>query len=190
MFSKTSFHSALQTNKLNIPPPKSLICDSEPLPYVFVADDAFPLCANIMKPYKFREQLTTRRIFNYRLSRSRRVVENAFGILVSRFQVFKAPICLSPEKVEKIVLATCALHNFLGRNSRGYISSRALDVEDVNTSEIIQGAWHSAPSEGIAQWRPSSNRNPCTYAKEVRENYCAYFNGPGKVSWQDNAILK
>ena len=54
-----------------------------------------------------------KRIFNYRLSCTRRIVENAFGILVNRFTVFMTPIGLAPEKVETIVLACCSLHNFL-----------------------------------------------------------------------------
>ena len=52
------------------------------------------------------------RVFNYRLSRARRTVENAFGILANRFRVFITPIALSPEKVETITLAGCVLHNY------------------------------------------------------------------------------
>ena len=37
-------------------------------PFVIVADDAFPLGANIMKPYPLRNQPEAMRIFNYRLS--------------------------------------------------------------------------------------------------------------------------
>ncbi|CAH1972161.1 unnamed protein product [Acanthoscelides obtectus] len=52
-------------------------------------------------------------VYNYRLSRARQIVENAFGILVSRFRIFQKPIATNIETVDKIVLAACALHNWL-----------------------------------------------------------------------------
>jgi hypothetical protein len=72
-----------------------------------------------------------KRIFNYRLSRARRIVENAFGILSNRFQVFKSPIALCPDKVEVIVFASICLHNML-RSLQGsyYIPSGSVDYED------------------------------------------------------------
>lgn len=50
-----------------------------------------------MKPFPTR---ATRRekVFNYRLSRARRIVENALGILASRFRIFESFIALKPEK--------------------------------------------------------------------------------------------
>ena len=54
-----------------------------------------------------------KRVYNYRLSRARRVVGNAFGILANRFRIFLTPIALPPATVEQIVLAACGLHNML-----------------------------------------------------------------------------
>jgi len=69
-----------------------------------------------MKPYGQTGLTAEQLIFNYRLSRPRRVVENSFGILVSRFGVLQRPITLSPQKAQIIVLTFCCLHNYLLRN--------------------------------------------------------------------------
>ncbi|XP_026819516.1 uncharacterized protein LOC113558221 [Rhopalosiphum maidis] len=74
---------------------------------------AFPLTKYMMKPYSRRKLSKEHYIFNYRLSRARRIVENAFGILAHRFQIYLKPIQLQPSKIEEIVKATCALHDWL-----------------------------------------------------------------------------
>jgi hypothetical protein len=60
-----------------------------PIPYVLVADDAFPLTSYLMKPYAGKlTKGSAKSVFNYRLSRARRIVENAFGLLSSVFRIF------------------------------------------------------------------------------------------------------
>ena len=59
---------------------------------MIVGDDAFPLKTYLMKPYPTRNIELNQRIFNYRLSRVRRIVETVFGILTSRFGFFQKPI--------------------------------------------------------------------------------------------------
>jgi len=82
VFRNSSLFKKLDQNLLNLLPDARLPFQEKPLPFVFVADDAFPLTVNIMKPYRsVYNKGTNQRIFNYRLSRSRRVVENVFGIM-------------------------------------------------------------------------------------------------------------
>ena len=110
----TKFYEKLQIDDLKLPKPCSVTENFKDVPYVFVADDAFPLTINIMKPFR-QAQLDSacKEIYNYRVSRARHVVENGFGILASRFCVFHTQINLEPENIVKVVKATCALHNFL-----------------------------------------------------------------------------
>jgi hypothetical protein len=68
VFRNTTFGRALLGDNLNIP--KSRRLGNGRMPHFFVADDAFPLHKNIMKPYQPQRQgggLTREeRIFNYR----------------------------------------------------------------------------------------------------------------------------
>ena len=67
-----------------------------------------------MKPYSRMGLGHDERIFNYRLSRARRVVENAFGILANKFQcLLNATVYKKTESVKSLVLACVMLHNLL-----------------------------------------------------------------------------
>ena len=65
---------------------------SEKVPYYLVGDEAFPLQSRLLRPYPGQGILDEQVIFNYRLSRARRVTENAFGILSARWRIFMRPI--------------------------------------------------------------------------------------------------
>ena len=66
-----------------------------------------------MKPYGRRMLTREERIGNYRISRGRRVVENGFSILVSRFRVMLTTIELPPATVREVVVTCVVLHNIL-----------------------------------------------------------------------------
>ena len=102
-----------EDNQLRIPKPKPLPGRSEPVPHVWTGDDAFALTTYLMKPYPRTQLSNKERIFNYRLSRMRRISENSFGILASRWRVLRSPILLEPRFVIIIVLAILVLHNLL-----------------------------------------------------------------------------
>ncbi|CAH1967198.1 unnamed protein product [Acanthoscelides obtectus] len=104
----------LQQGQLILPQPTALLGRNTQIPYVIVADDAFALDTNLMKPYPGQHDKSSKeRIFNYRLSRARCIVENVFGILSAVFCVLGKPILLAPEKTQLITLTCCYLHNFL-----------------------------------------------------------------------------
>ena len=100
VFANTKFCKQLKEKALHIPEPTSL-----PGCHNIVGDDAFPLMDNLMKPYAQRNLSKAQDIYNYRVSRARRVVENTFGIMASRFRILLSTINLCPSKASTIVLA-------------------------------------------------------------------------------------
>lgn len=69
-----------------------------------------------MRPYscKTRGNLTEEmRIFNYRLSRARQTIENAFGILTARWQILQKPLHMFVQNSEMLIKALVCLHNFI-----------------------------------------------------------------------------
>ncbi|GIY10266.1 nuclease harbi1-like protein [Caerostris darwini] len=104
---------AIECNQLNIPNSAALPSTKTVMPFVFVGDEAFPLKNYLMRSFPGNALSKERRIFNYRLSRARRCVENAFGIVAARFRIFRKPITASVETCKAIVAATVCLHNFL-----------------------------------------------------------------------------
>ena len=185
VLSYTKFGRALSDNSLGIPEPAQLPNSQRLLPFVFLGDDAFALTDNLMKPYPQAGLNLERRIFNYRLSRARRVIENTFGILVSRFGVLQNPIVLFPEKAQKVVLACCYLHNFLRkREPRAYITRNYVDNEDLQAGIVTGGTWRDVVVNEATPLEPSTTKNASTSAKMVRDTYCHFFNNEGQVSWQ------
>lgn len=87
----------------------------------------------LLRPYPGKELDDKRRIFNYRLSRARRIVENAFGILCARWRIYFTMIGCNPENVDNIIKATIALHNFcLNHNPETYFQAETCSrLDDV-----------------------------------------------------------
>ena len=60
------------------------------------------------------------------------------------------------------------------------------DLEDPYTGNIIPGNWRSdlAGSESWIDFSPCCSNNFSNEAKSIREEYKAYFNNEGALSWQ------
>ncbi|XP_046864372.1 protein ALP1-like [Xenia sp. Carnegie-2017] len=131
VFRDSALKRALSSNILNLPSPQNVQGIATKIHCHIVGDDAFPMSTNLMKPYPHRNLEKGKRIFNYRLSRARRVVENAFGIFAHRWRVFLTTIKLTPDKITDIILAACCLHNYMiNKNKATY--TVAVDQENAD----------------------------------------------------------
>ena len=88
VWNKTPLCKALEEDptRIHFPPDKPLPGDSmdNPFPHYFVGDDAFAATEHLIKPLGRRALLREERLFNQRVSRARRVTENAFGLMAQR----------------------------------------------------------------------------------------------------------
>ncbi|XP_037939192.1 protein ANTAGONIST OF LIKE HETEROCHROMATIN PROTEIN 1-like [Teleopsis dalmanni] len=96
---------------------KKNICNLD-VPVYIIADSAFRLTQTLMKPYPFNVDMPlVKKNYNYKLSKCRRVVENAFGHLKARFRRIGKGLDNRINNANIIVSACCVLHNFLNENN-------------------------------------------------------------------------
>lgn len=186
-FANSAFGKALESNGLNVPAAEHVQGCAEKLPYVTVVDEGLPLKPYQMRPYPGKNLTEDRAIFNYRLSRARRIIENIFGILAARWRIFRRPIRADVATVEKIVLACVCLHNYLRlTENASYAPKGFVDSED-NKGEIKSGDWRkiTANDEGCFRSFQAHGGRFSYQANVVRENFKQYFLSPeGQVAWQ------
>lgn len=174
-------------NEINLPDP-SAISIRHTVPYVIVADEAFQLTQFAMRPYPSKNLSKQQKIFNYRLSRARHVVENTFGILASRWRIYEKSINTSLETADDIIKATVCLHNFLMDTPQycgeGYTDRISAD------GLVLEGEWRRNVNN-VNNLQNITNRctnNHTRHAGEIRNTFANYFANEGQVPWQENMI--
>ncbi|XP_067944974.1 uncharacterized protein [Watersipora subatra] len=195
IWESSEFRRGLDNDQVNLPESEPLVGYEEAgdFPYMFVADEAFPLKPYIMRPFPGRAlDSVPKRIFNYRLSRARRIIENTFGVLSRRWQILFKMIQADQEKATNLVRAMCVLHNFLRTvNDTSYTPPGYLDIPNPDGS-ITPGFWRSQTQPPSDQPnRTQLRRGGTAEAAGIRDRLVQYFSSPqGSVPWQDAHINK
>ena len=78
-----------QTN-FNIPAISQI--NERELQYILLGYDIFPLKLRLMKPIPRKNLSECQKVYNYCFSRARRVIQNAFGMLLAKCIMFRKPI--------------------------------------------------------------------------------------------------
>lgn len=185
VFRRSEIGIGFQNMTMDLPELTQLEVNGPELPYVLVADEAFALTPYMMRPFPRSKHLDVRKkVFNYRLSRARRVVENAFGLLAARWRIYRKPINTSLNTAIKIIQATTALHNNIIQHETTLHPAERI-YSNNNTEENTNLIYTGAFSEMNAH-----NRNSCSaYAAQVRNHYADYFMNAGAVEWQWDKVL-
>lgn len=195
VFFNTEFGRSIIENTIELPEDSQIL--SKKMPYMFVADDAFPLTNRIIKPFspsKNRPLTGDERIFNYRLSRARRCVENAFGILTVKFTCLSRTLFCSPQRAQKIVAACCILHNHFLTNLRHTYCPRGFSDRYDENGLLIEGEWRRSIQNSMVHLQAPHGRSDIqrrsSIGKEIREVFKEFVNSPqGSVDWQRRAVF-
>lgn len=188
VFSNCSLSEKLENKTLNLPLPEPLPNRNTCVPYVILGDSAFPLKENIMVPYSGNHNSQSlQRIFQYRLSRARRTIENVFGIMSSVFRVLRKPILLDANKARLVTECCVLLHNFLRRSKTStniYSPPGTFDREE--NGQQFSGSWRN-DVEGMTSLIPMERRGRRSGidAKCIRQEFGEFFMTDGRVEWQD-----
>ncbi|XP_041359864.1 uncharacterized protein LOC121376099 [Gigantopelta aegis] len=186
IFNESELKQCLVDGTINFPDPNSLPNDDGDTPYFILADDAFAPRTHLMKPYSMKGLTRKERIYNYCISRGRRVVENAFGILAQSFQVLLTTMQRCPEVVQDVTEACICLHNLM-RVRYPTLQNAILDQEDANHN-LTPVEWRQTANMHEVQQVVVPNRDTRA-GKTQREYLTLYFNSAaGSVPWQDRMV--
>lgn len=153
------------------------------VPLVIVADEAFPLKPNILRPYPGLNLSQKKLICNYRISRARRVVENAFGIMSHTWRIMLKRMEVSVDFAIQITMTCCVLQNFLLATSSDR-SALDNDIENQPTN-------HRSNSDTPLSIHGSSPTypRPTAEALQIREEFANWFISPaGALPYQNDMI--
>lgn len=119
IFQRSKIGRRFLNRQMDLPAPSPLPDSDIVAPYTMVGDEAFPLTEYMLRPYPGVQSSAdpSKAHFNHRLSRARRIVENAFGIFAQRFRIYFSPIALPPKHVKIVVMSSLLLHNCLTPSS-------------------------------------------------------------------------
>ena len=108
-------------------------------------------------------------------------MENAFGILVQRWQIFNRRLQLLPENVDRVFKA-CVLHNYL---------KEAKDLPAINHRLNPDGIPYLREDGAILDVQNLHGYHTAAQAKGIRDIYTGYFNSPqGALVWQARAAVE
>ena len=175
VFEESKMGQKFIRNEMSLPEPEKIGENGPTIPYFLVEDEAFALSSFMMRPYPRISAIKEEyKVFNYRLSRCRRIVECSFGIFTSRFRVFRKPIIAGIKKIILIINAAICIHNFIlqEEQSDDFSSSNVRNIQQQKTSEHIF-------KEKITSTRASPKK-----AIYIRNMLASYFIQEGEVDWQ------
>jgi len=199
VYRNSTLGKLIKNHEMPEPKPDKLPRSEHIFPYFYVGDEAFALTETFMIPFGkdyikgSSKPAIEKKIFNYRLSRARRVIENAFGILASRWRIFRRPMECGPQAAVSIIKACVVLHNYVMKTKNtgvknpppGYYGDRYSKITDGLTSKAL---WRSETNV-FHNTRIISNKNASLDAKNYRLLLTEYVNYGLALPYQRDYVL-
>uniref|UniRef100_A0A9J8B1E5 C2H2-type domain-containing protein n=1 Tax=Cyprinus carpio carpio TaxID=630221 RepID=A0A9J8B1E5_CYPCA len=119
----------------------SLIVNGVEVPVHLIGDAAYPLKNWLMKGFTNHHALTPQqRLYNYRLSSARMVIENAFGRLKGRWRCLLKRNDVNTALMSDVVAACCVLHNICEMHEEMFLPDwNITDVLQEQVEDVFQG---------------------------------------------------
>lgn len=150
-FQSSALFKLLSKKQLNIPTEQCLPHTQIRMPFVFIADEAYPLQENLLKPYS-RQTLNPEKLyFNQRLSRARKTIECSFGILYAKWRLLPKAIETDEQHADVIIKTICVLHNII-MDKEGFERHLKLITETTTNNNFARPNWNArgrVPNQAI-----------------------------------------
>lgn len=133
VFSNSSLYDRGQNNRLF--PSDTVRIANEDVPIVILGDPAYPLLPWLMKAFPDNGHLTTQqKHYNYCLSKTRVIVEHAYGRLKGRWRCLQKRLDIDVASVPQVIAACCVLHNICETHGDSFDDEWMGDVETSDTN--------------------------------------------------------
>ena len=160
VFSNSKIFELGQAGKLVPDCAKTLTTNSQKVPLCILGDPAYPLLPWVMKAFADNGRLTRQqKTFNYRLCRTRVVVEHTYGRLKGRWRCLLKQLDIDVSNVPDLVAACCTLHNICEAHKDGF------------NEEWIDGTQQTQQDTTVT----NSSTATTTTGESIREALMTYF---------------
>lgn len=178
IFQNSLLWQKIDCNTINLPSDTPLPGGEKNMPYVFLGDGAFALHNHVMKPFPGNHDIgTAERTFNCKLSSTRVIVENVFGVFTSVYRIFKKPIEIDIKNVPLVTKTCILLHNFLRKSdSSRNIYTPPGTFDYIKNGQLVNGTWRQTHTESSGI-RPIPNmaRRTSNKISEIRSEFANYL---------------
>uniref|UniRef100_A0A336LBA8 CSON007312 protein n=1 Tax=Culicoides sonorensis TaxID=179676 RepID=A0A336LBA8_CULSO len=137
IFKNSVLYTRMKCSQLGLPPAEYNNIVRAFIPFAFYGDAAFGLDTHMMRTFEGKLLPEVEKYFNYKHSSTRIAIEQAFGILVSRFRLLNSAMNVYVKKAEVIVAACIILHNFLMTESENVSESEYDYINDQQNMETL-----------------------------------------------------